>query len=229
MKIVRRSGTRHCTGAAAVLTVLLATGSGMAALCQETYEGIDFGLVYVDDVTDYTESDVKQVYLQETKDAQGADVQEIKVMGAGSPRPELRPELTKVLMDAGFDVSKDWSEVRARGGVRVVCRIMDDRAATKLQPEGAATVLLAPILAVFTAGKKEARVVMLIEVYDPANTMLWSDRTKKMAKSGFLGGIWSRKSKLRAKATKLAMKDLAAKFDEWIHVRRGPPAEAKEG
>jgi 6,7-dimethyl-8-ribityllumazine synthase len=70
------------------------------------------------------------------------------------------------------------------GKVRVVCRIMDDRAATKLQPEGAATVLLAPILAVFTAGKKEARVVMLIEVYDPTNTMLWSDRTKKMAKSG---------------------------------------------
>jgi hypothetical protein len=178
--------------------------------------------VYLAEITDYTEADVKQVFTEET----GKEAQEVKIVGAGNPRPELRAVVNKRLQDSGFVITRDWPEARQKGGVRMIFRVLDDRAATKLQAEGAATVFLVPVVGFLSAAKKEARVVMTLEVYGPANDLMWSGRQKKVWKSDFFGGIFRKKAKLRAGATGDCIKLLLAKYDEWIHAQ--PQGEASE-
>ena len=221
-------GSRHTFGRSQVLclTCLLILSAASATWSGAIRdEGLDYGLVYVAEISDYTEADIKQVYLEQT----GEDARKVRILGAGESRPELRATVARILGDTGFEVTRNWPDSRDRGGVKLIFRVLDDRAATKLQAEGAATVFLVPLAGFLAAAKKEARVVMTLEVYGPTDDLLWSGRAKKVWKSDFFGGIFRKKSKLRRGATGDCIKKLLADYDEWIHSHVEEPADtAKE-
>ncbi len=178
-------------------------------------ETTDYMFVFVQPTTDYTAKDLQETYEKETKkDAKG-----IMISGAGKARPEVDPQIRKRFAELGFTVAGDKSEVEENNGVLVQARILDEVTARKLNAEGAATVVLVPIVGFISALEKQARVKMRLDVRDLQGELLWRGEETKKWKSGFFGGLFTKSSKLRRKAREAAIKELAERYKTFAEAK----------
>jgi len=205
------------------LVAVVAAALVALALFASRAGATDHKLVYIAPITDYKSADLKAAYKAETgkeieKDKSG---QEPEFKAAGKPRPELRKEVAGYWAQKGFTVTDDKDRVRQGNGAIVQMRILDDKAIKALNEEGAATVILLPVVGFFLALEKQARVQMRCDVATPEGENVWTGERKKTWKSDFLGGLFTKQDRLRRGARGDCIKGLADDYMIFANGKEG--------